>query len=52
MSQENEKVTILVAYCIYNWFEKKKREHFRQQNPTEIPGWKHSLDIQKTIYVC
>ena len=28
MSQENEKVTILVASCIYNWFEKKKERAF------------------------
>ena len=48
MSQENEKVTILVASCIYiTGSRNKKREHFRQQNPTEIHGWKHSLDIQK-----
>ena len=28
MSQENEKVTILVASCIYNWFEKKNERAF------------------------
>ena len=28
MLQENEKVAILVASCIYNWFEKKKEKAF------------------------
>ena len=28
MSQENEKVTILVASSIYNWFENKKERAF------------------------
>ena len=53
MSQENEKVTILVASCIYNWFQKKKRESILDNKTQQkyLDGNIPSI-FKKTIYLC
>ena len=51
MSQENEKVTILVASCIYNWFEKKKESILDNKTQQKYLGGNIPSIFKKKLFI-